>query len=1054
MPTTIKLTILTILTAAVVLAGSVFQAMAQTLVPVDDSKNLAAGFSEPPMTAWPRVYWFWMGTNVSKEGIVADLEAMREAGIGGLIQMAIPDSVGSWDMFEIVDSPTPDHRVLSKKWWELLAFAVNEAGRRDMFFDLHVCPGYATCGGPWITPENSMQLLTFSHVELDGAEPATITLPRPAVKPVVHWSYDNTTTGPKQFKRTRVTYDTKGFYGDVGVVAVPKADSSRPDFARGVDVTRHMRPNGTLDWHPPGRGAWVVYRIGHHSSGRCIAPAPPQARGLEADKWSDRALENSYRAFSGKLLGMLDAEGRKALQSVHIDSFEAGPQNWTATFREDFRQRRGYDPLPFLPLLSVNRKKIKDDRAQRFLYDFECTKIELFAERMIGRSAELAHRDGLQFSCEPYGGDLDPVELVPHVDQPIDTFCNRPPGRTFSLSATYAGKPLVGAEAFTTYPQNPGARWDATPMMFIPRAHGAFVRGINILYFHCYAHQPFPDSVKPGMTMGQWGTQIGRKTTWWKQSRPFFDYLARCQYLLQQGVRVMDALEMQYCPSEVFLNDLAVRDGRVTIPDGNSFAWIRLTKDRSMRLDVARRLEELVAAGAVVVGPKPHDAPGLEGYPDSVAEVRQIAARLWGNCDGKKIRRNRFGKGTVLWNENPAKVIAGYVPDFQVKDASPGARFAALHRRTPDAEIYFVANLTPHVASGVCCFRTVGRQPEFWDAADGSIRDAKQWQTGTRQIDVALELEGHHAIFVVFRKPTREQGPGIDLGKTATPATGPITKAVYGLPGTKKMVELTDKLNRLIGSGQTRLMVGHALGIDPAPYKVKTLEITYTTPGGQTKQIVAKDGDTIALPQVKKPALLRLDGAWEVSFPANLGAPERIALPELMNLSEHANSGVKYFSGTVTYRKEFSLSGAQLAKFPSSVVLDLGEVCHVVTVKLNGRELGILWRGPYRIEVTKFLRPGKNRLELDVTNTWVNRLIGDQQEPDDCTWYPDQRWARQNIGAPLRAFPDWFTDFLKTGNRPSKGRYTFVFWNKYKKDSPLPASGLIGPVVLRPAVGR
>ncbi|MBN1590678.1 MAG: hypothetical protein JW888_14285, partial [Pirellulales bacterium] len=887
-----------------------------------------------------------------------------------------------------------------------------------------------------------------SQTDLDGAKPATITLPRPAVKPVVHWSHDNTTAGPKQFKRTRVTYDTKGFYGEVGVVAVPKAESGRPDFARGVDVTRHMRPDGTLDWHPPGEGAWVVFRIGHHSSGRCIAPAPPHARGLEADKWNDRALEISYRAYSGKLLGMLDAEGRKALQSVHIDSFEAGPQNWTETFREDFRQRRGYDPLTFLPLLSIDPKKMEDERARRFLHDFKRTKIELFAERMIGRTAELAHRDGLQFSCEPYGGNLDPVELVSRVDQPLDTFCSGPPRRAFPLLATYAGKSIVGAEAFTTYPQNPGARWDATPMMFIPRAHGAFARGINMLYFHCYAHQPFGDHVRPGMSMGQWGTQIGRKTTWWKQSRPLFDYLARCQYLLQQGIRVEDVLDMKHCPTSVFLDDLRVRDGRVSIPDGNSSAWIQLTKDRSMRLDVARRLKQLVADGAVVVGPKPTDAPGLEGYPASVEEVKSIGDELWGDCDGKKVRRHRYGRGMVLWNDDPTRVITNYVPDFAIERALPGARFEAIHRHTPAADIFFVANTSPGPVSALLSFRVAGRLPEFWDPADGSTRPAESWRTDSRQTKVAVRLEAYHATFVVFQKPVRGPGPGVEFNARSPATAGPVVKAAYGLPDTKRIVDVSATLNQFIAGGQTQLVVGHALGIDPAPYKVKELRITYRADIGQTKQIVAHDGDTIALPQPKRSALLTLDGSWEVAFPADLGAPEKVTLPELMNLSKHENSGVKYFSGTATYRRQFSLSKSQIAGLKKPVRLDLGNVRNVVTVRLNGHELGILWRPPYRIDVTRHLRRGKNQLELDVTNTWVNRLIGDQQEPDDCTWYPDQHWGGQNIGGPLRAFPDWFADYVKTGNRPSQGRQAFVFWNKYKKDSPLPESGLIGPVRL------
>ena len=245
------------------------------------------------------------------------------------------------------------------------------------------------------------------------------------------------------------------------------------------------------------------------------------------------------------------------------------------------------------------------------------------------------------------------------------------------------------------------------------------------------------------------------------------------------------------------------------------------------------------------------------------------------------------------------------------------------------------------------------------------------WRTAGRRTKVAVTLEAHHAVFVVFRTLAAGPGPGVERPPAAD---------------------------------------------ETAP-------------------------------------LVALDGPWEVSFPPRLGAPAKITLPRLMNLSDHEQPGVKYFSGTATYAKDFTLSGEQLAKAGSAIQLDLGDVRDVVTVRLNGRELGILWRPPYRIDAGKFLRPGSNRLELDVTNTWVNRLIGDQQEPDDCRWYPEQQWGGQNIGAPLRAFPDWFADYLKTGNRPSKGRYTFVFWNKYRKDSPLPASGLIGPVVLRGMAG-
>jgi len=204
-------------------------------------------------------------------------------------------------------------------------------------------------------------------------------------------------------------------------------------------------------------------------------------------------------------------------------------------------------------------------------------------------------------------------------------------------------------------------------------------------------------------------------------------------------------------------------------------------------------------------------------------------------------------------------------------------------------------------------------------------------------------------------------------------------------------------------------------------------EVTLLTAAGKTIKLDAR-----AVPQPRE-----LEGAWELCFPPNWGAPACVKLDKLISWTEHPDSGVKYFSGTATYKKSFDHKSA-IGNPQSKIFLDLGAMKNIAEVKLNGKDLGILWKPPFRVEVTGVLRDGANELEVRVTNLWPNRLIGDEQLPEDREW----------DGIHLKAWPQW----LLEGKPSPTGRFTFTTWHHWTKDAELLPSGLLGPVQLRTAV--
>jgi hypothetical protein len=517
-------------------------------------------------------------------------------------------------------------------------------------------------------------------------------------------------------------------------------------------------------------------------------------------------------------------------------------------------------------------------------------------------------------------------------------------------------------EAFTS-----NEAWREGPQDLKPAADRVFCEGGNHMVWHTWAHAP-SEAGLPGWSYYA-GTNINRNITWWPKARPFIDYLSRSSYMLQRGRFVADVLyyygdggykfigprrnepalgpgyDYDVTNSDVILNRLEARDGRLVTPDGTSYAVLVLPDGEEMRPEVLAKIEKLVAAGATVVGPKPLRSAGLEGYPASDATVRELAGRLWGDLDGREKKVRTYGKGRIIWGEPLRQALTGMniQPDFV---APEGLDF--IHRRDGDAEIYFVRNKQPQPVNVNARFRVSGREPEFWDPRTGHIERAAVYsltKDGVKEgIEVPIDLAANGSVFVVFRRPAR---------------TDAITAVTHGA---------------------RVAMRGDAPQIEVS----RNGSYTVTRANGR-RQTVQVSG---------VPAPITLDGEWNLEFEKGRGAPERLRIPSLTSHGSwirQSDPAVKFFSGTARYRKTFTLPPEWNAG-GHRVYLDFGALWTIGEAWLNGKPLGVLWTAPFQADCTSALQNGSNELIVEITNTWYNRLVGDAALP------ADKRITHTNVG--------------------------------------------------------
>ncbi|WP_165226671.1 glycosyl hydrolase [Aquisphaera insulae] len=1065
-------------------------ALLSTNIPAIAGEDLATGFAKPPQATRPWVYWFWLNSNITKQGITADLEAMKRVGVGGVLIMEVDQG-----------APVGPVSFMSDRWREMFGFAVAEAGRLGIEINMNDDAGWNGSGGPWIKPEQAMQELAWSETAAQGPKQLDAALPRPAA--------------------------VAGFYRDIAVIAVPDVGEGRiPDFEakaayqrrtpakpgagspvvaikpdQVLDISSRMTPEGRLAWDVPA-GKWTILRIGHTCTGAENAPAPKSGRGLECDKLSEAGIQAQFDGMMAKLAKDSGPAVGKALVASHIDSWENGSQNWTAKMREEFRNRRGYDLFPFLPVMTgrvVGSAEISD----RFLWDLRKTVSDLVIEKYAGGFSKLAREAGLKFTAEAYGSPCDYIPYAARADEPMGEFwvggaaiesC-----RTMASAGHVYGKPIIGAEAFTA---DNNERWQQHPASVKALGDRAFCEGINRFVFHRYALQPWKD-VKPGMSMGPWGLHYERTTTWWDWTEPWHDYLARCQYLLRQGTYVADIAYLQAetppqgfaqhpvngynyddCTADAVIGRMSVCDGRIAVEGGMSYRLLVLPDSPTMTPALLAKIKALVEAGATVLGPRPQRSPSLSGHPACDAEIKVLADALWGNSPATLKGDRNVGKGRVAWGVTPEQflVASGVKPDF---DGPAGARF--IHRATEDADVYFVSTPWPSATRSTFTFRVAGRQPELWRPDTGRIEPATVFAETGDLTNVAIPLDPSGSVFVVFRKGAKPlaQLTAVKLGAESVLDLSPqgigkitVLSASYGVPGdAARTRDVKAKLQAIADAGKSSFQVAElAAGDDPALNVVKTLNAEFSV-GNRRVSLKGTDPQTLDLasPQpaeaiadlcrdaegrlvldawkpgryeirgtsgeprsVEVPALpspLPVAGPWTVAFPPGLGAPARTTINPLASLSVNPDPGVAHFSGTASYTRTLDVPSERL-EGGKRLFLDLGRVDVMARVVLNGKDFGIVWKPPYVVDITEAARPGINALEVRVVNRWINRQIGDEALPEDSVRNPD---------GTCKEWPAW----LLEGKPSPAGRVSFTSWRLWKKGEPLAESGLVGPVVLR-----
>ena len=534
------------------------------------------------------------------------------------------------------------------------------------------------------------------------------------------------------------------------------SDGSFPGKQDIIDVTDHMDANGTIQWDAPA-GNWMLVRMGYTVTGTVNRPASIEARGLECDKFSRAAMKLHFENMMSKVIQDVGPLAGKTLKAGLIDSYEVKGQNWTQDMVKEFRRIAGYDIGPYL-LTLTGRIVGSVEETDRFLHDYRRVIAELMNTNYFGYFEELCAEAGLKTYLEPYGnGNFETTTAEQYTDIPMTEFWVTRPFKSQWIkpvvsAAHIYGKDVIGAESFTAHPGHTKP-WSVYPGMIKARGDLVYSMGVNRFIFHTFTHQPWPDHVKPGMTMGQWGSHFDRNNTWWAMGSAWTEYLTRCQYLLQQGIYVADiavytgedrpgyydapqlpaGVNYDYINDDVLLNHAHGRKGSLELNSGPQYRLLILPDDIRMSVKIAEKIETLVQQGLVVTGPRPQRTWRLN---DSDRQLETITSRFWAK---------------VKPNISEALDAAGIKSDFE-SDSNP-EDLCFIHRRIGGTDVYFLSNQSNQPILPDCKFRVTGKRPERWNPQTGSITESAIFTTEGQYTRMTLPLGPYASTFIVFRNP-------------------------------------------------------------------------------------------------------------------------------------------------------------------------------------------------------------------------------------------------------------------------------------------------------------
>lgn len=959
-------------------------------------ETLKADFKNPPSQAHPKVYWWCLNGNIDTVRAKQELHAMKDAGIAG------------FDFFEI-GVPPSDTMIpggpafMSDQSLQLIKFVVDEAGKLGLTVGLNLASSW-NAGGNWVKPEHGGKSLYSSKISIKGnTQPQKIKLPFPEI------------SFPKEALiggngETLIPFNKDGrpeYYEEIAVLAIPSAiKDGKLDTANIVDVTRFFNPEtDELKWKAPA-GDWEICRYVCSNSGQQVVRPSPFSAGLTIDHFDSTAVETHLMYIINRLLPVLGDFRKTALKSFYLASYEARGFVWTSTLPEEFKKVNGYDIRKFIPSF-FNPERFKKETTEKIQTDFKKTLSELMINNLYKKSKEVCNRYGLKINSEAggpgyplYNGPAEPLKAQGSVDIPRGEFwinhsrfykdgndsidILRVVKEAAAASHIYE-KGIVEEEAFTSF-----MHWQEGPFDMKPFGDRAFCEGMNRVVFHGFSHN-ISNSGFPGYVYNA-GTHFNDKRVWWTKAKPFIDYVSRISAVFQETDFNADVLwyygdkvpnsatpknahfkvgpgyDYEVINTEVLLDKLSVKDGKLVLSNGAEFSLLALEDEGNINSKVLKKLEELVKQGAVIIGSKPEKVDGV------VAENyrKKLVDNLWSSASG--LSENHLHPKEKIYSEiSSLKMLQNLniQPDidYSGKDSE---LIDFIHFNKNDIDFYFIRNTQNEWLSRNIKFRQQNKSPEIWNPVSGEIFPVFIFNRSGEYVNLPLTLPPYGACFVVFKKSS--------LPPKFTAISGTLPP----------LFEYTPEGINFLQEG------------------------TFTLESSEQSLSVQNKIETNTI-----------NGPWNVEFTKDWGAPEKTTFPKLISWTESPIEGIKYYSGTATYKKTFQYQVKTKEK-NAKIYLDLGEISKVADVWLNGKHLGISWAKPHRFDVTNILKQGENTLTIEVANVWSNRLTGDA--------ITGQKFTNTNIRTTIVP--------AKTMETGDQKRYSWA-------EVPLIKSGLLGPVTIQ-----
>ena len=834
-------------------------------------QHFSEAFVNPSMSYRPGAYWTWLNGDVTKASITHDLEEMKAKGMGRA------------EIYDLLAMHNPDGKYgvgpafLGDESVQSILHALAEGKRLGIQIGMVASSGW-NAGGPWVKPDWAAKALYTSSLSLVGPSVYSGTLPLPKF--------------PKQSPKDK--NGVPQYMKEIAIMAIRDHPDKKIKTSDDVIMLNKQFDGEKLQWQVP-EGKWTILRFVCSNTGHHLIIPSPNSDGLQIDFLDPKATTRYLQHILNRLRITKQNAKTSGLSYLSFDSMELDEATaWTDAMDSIFFAHNGYDVLPYLPAFAgwelpggneLFLQQYKKTVSDQLIFSHYTTGRDFLADYGIQVNAEAGGPGPPLWKSCP----VDALKALGNVNVPRGEFWIRNRYNMFlvkeiaSASHIY-GLNVVDGESFTTW-----RRWKDAPHELKKYADRAFCEGLNRITMHAFANTR-PEFGLPGRAYHA-GSDINPTTTWWKDARPFMDYLSRCSYMLSQGKFVADVVyyygdkapnffpELQGSPdrpklnglsfgydfdvinSDILLNKIEVSNGKLVLPDGLNYKLLVIPGRKDIPIQVINKINKMLAAGARILFLNTAETPSGIKNP----ELKNISI-------DDALRALDIGK------------------DF----TADAEKLDFIHRTTAIGNVYFISNKTDQTITEECQFRTIGKQAEYWDPITGKQYQINDLKTLNGNTKINLQLAPNASCFIVFNAERR-------------------TLPSYNI--------------------------------------------------------------------IKETKSQELSSPWTLSFPENWGAPDSVKMTKLISWTDHTDDGIKYFSGTATYKNSFDISRESLLK-DSIIKINLGEVLDVARIFINGKSAGVVWTPPFSLNIKEYLKPGRNTVEIQITNMWINRLTGDMNSSD------------------------------------------------------------------------